>query len=179
MGTSAELLSQQISSVRPRHWRKSRVVRGLEHAELWTGRPPYKDRRLRGAAARGLAYERRVGKYLYRRTRPRANDLRAQLLQGPWIRYEDAHGYGAARPDHVLVQPGLLWIIECKLTHTGAARSQLLDLYLPLCSTIWPNRGVVCIQAAYNSNGASVDMRELDDIYTLPDRDYYVWHWMR
>lgn len=37
----------------------------------------------------------------------------------------------------------------------------------------------MCIEAAYNANGAKVDMRELDDIYTLPDQDYYFWHWMR
>jgi hypothetical protein len=52
-----------------------------------------------------------------------------------------------ARPDAVLLAPGLLIILESKLSWVPDARWELESLYLPLCTTAWPGRDAVMVEA--------------------------------
>ena len=51
---------------------------------------------------------------------------------GPWYQFRDLNGDGWCQPDLVLFGTKSLLVIECKLTWTPEAESQLRDLYVPV-----------------------------------------------
>lgn len=99
-----------------------RIIERLRWAQRGEN-PHTKVSRPRGAKALGLRYERSVGKA-----------LGAGWVAGPWFEYADNHGRGFCQPDFLFhtVQGAL--ILECKLTDTPVAESQLKDLYYPVVS---------------------------------------------
>lgn len=98
--------------------------------------PPFATgpRRLKGMAAKGKAYEGKVGKLLSRTHA--SGDLPGDLWLGPWFRYEDAAGEGLAQPDALLVCDDRIVIIEVKLKQTIAALPQI-RLYGELASAMF------------------------------------------
>lgn len=104
-------------------------IRNLQSAKL-VQQSPWLPSSPRGAKAKGLSFERRVGKFL-RRHFP-------QTLSGQWIEYLDAGEKRHAQVDHLVLSSLRGLIIECKLTHSRSARRQLEKLYLPLLRSIYP-----------------------------------------
>lgn len=75
----------------------------------------------------GLAYERQTAKYLKLRYGTK------NVLHGSWWAYEDAKGASWCSPDIIIDIKGKpLIVVECKLTLTKSADSQLKDLYVPV-----------------------------------------------
>lgn len=77
----------------------------------------------------GLALERVIVKRLSRQTT-------CPILNSVWMRFHDRDGSHLACAD--IVVPEMLIGIEVKRTYTREADAQLLLLYLPLLSRIWP-----------------------------------------
>lgn len=159
-------------------WRRDkgpRVVKGLLEAAL-SPTSPHATVRLFGSQAKGKAYERRLGKELERRLAKGLWD-EAELIKGPWIKFRDQNGPGYAQPDFLILSPALLCIIDAKLTHTEIARRQLLSLYLPLCSFLWPGRLTLCVEVCHNPGTGSGFLVELEDCLA-EEQDLYIWHWL-
>lgn len=67
----------------------------------------------------------------------------ARVISGLWLRFEDANGLGWAQPDILVPEENLL--IECKLSFTEVAESQISKLYAPLVERLWSrNPRLVC-----------------------------------
>lgn len=79
----------------------------------------------RGLPAKGLAYERRFGRWI-------AEKL--PIRSGEWFAFEDVNGPGLAQPDHFAVLPDKILLFECKLTQTPEAWRQIRGLYGPILS---------------------------------------------
>lgn len=104
-----------------------RWVRGLQEVELCDRPAAFgaKPGRAKGAKALGLRFQKVVEKAL-----PAA-------LHGQWIRFRDNNGLGHAQPDILFATPEGLCLVECKLTDTAEADSQMTHLYRPLLSALW------------------------------------------
>lgn len=58
--------------------------------------------------------------------------LRGSYFAGQWLTFADQNGKGFAQPDfYVLGEEGIL-LVECKLSQTDVAFSQMKYLYAPL-----------------------------------------------
>ena len=101
-----------------------RRVAGLQEVSLCDN-PWGKAARAKGAKALGLRFQRTVEKAL-----PAA-------LHGQWLRFKDNNGLGFAQPDIIFASASALHIVECKLTDTSEADSQIKELYLPLLAALW------------------------------------------
>lgn len=101
-----------------------RWVRGLQEVEL-CGSPFGKAPRRSGAKALGLRFQRTVERAL------------PQALHGQWLRFRDNNGLGYAQPDILFATPEALCIVECKLTDTQEADTQIGQLYRPLLAALW------------------------------------------
>lgn len=103
----------------------TRRVVGLQAVEL--GESPWgKAPRPKGAKALGLRFERAVGRAL-----PGA-------LHGQWLKFVDNNGKGFCQPDILFSpRPGVLCVVECKLTDTMEAEGQLKHLYMPLVGKLF------------------------------------------
>jgi hypothetical protein len=129
--------------------KKKRKIKLLKSATLLDLRPekiPEPKPNKRSWAAAGLRYEKQVADYL------RAKYGEEHVLHGPWIDYEDAGGKGLCSPD-VIVLPDdrdFVVVVECKLTVSKAALTELRTLYVPLAESIWPATKVRAVQATHN-----------------------------
>ena len=154
-----DLLAVEISAIRP-------------HA------PP----RLTGLKAKGLAYQRRLGKMLQRLVDTAAATggpwAGSKLLAEVWLRFHDANGPGYAQPDFIIHLPDLAIVIDAKLTHTPLVEPQLFGLYKPLVEKLL---GVpaVCVEAFYNPGvkplGRAQAIEALEELFDF-DTDFYAWH---
>lgn len=104
-----------------------RWIRGLQEVELCERPAAFgaKAARAKGAKALGLRFQRIVEKSL-----PHA-------LHGQWLRFRDNNGPGHAQPDILFATTEMLCLVECKLTDTSEADSQMTHLYRPLLATLW------------------------------------------
>lgn len=101
---------------------RSRIVRGLYHAERLAERPSFIPKgRPRGAAAAGLRYERAFGKA-----------LGGLACRGQWFKYKDSAGDGWCEVDYLIEMATMVAILECKYTWTPAAYAQTELLYRPV-----------------------------------------------
>lgn len=91
-------------------------LRSVEVLEGWPSAVP-QARRLRGARAAGVAYERKFGRFLAK--------LFPAVESGRWIRFADQKGLGLAQPDHFVPLASGVILFECKLSETPQAWSQL------------------------------------------------------
>lgn len=102
-----------------------RVIVGLQ----WVQRaqsPFHGKPRARGTKALGHKFERQVGERL---------KLQGYSpLLGQWFRFRDANGTGFCQPDIMLDLGSCIAVLECKLTDTDGARTQLELLYRPVVS---------------------------------------------
>lgn len=102
---------------------RQRVINDLKWVEAATP-PPFATRsKLKGMAAKGKAYERKVCKMLTRAVLD--GRLSGELWLGPWFKFEDATGPGMAQPDALLVTEERIIIFEAKLKQTSAAEPQI------------------------------------------------------
>lgn len=107
-----------------------RRISGLISASIAPDQSWAKARNVRGTAARGLAYERRVLKYLARQQI--ADGWPCQVIPQPWIRFTDAGGDGLCQSDAILVYADYALVVEIKLRQNDRAKQQLEWLYEPL-----------------------------------------------
>lgn len=83
--------------------------------------------RATGAKLHGLRYQKKVTKLFLGGLPPGL-----KLLDGPWFEFRDLNGPGVCQPDIVLLHEGGGLVVECKLTYTSEALTQLACLYLPV-----------------------------------------------
>ena len=116
-----------------------RVIRGLHWVERCEA-PWQSPKNRRGAKAKGLAYERRVGRALAK-TFPK-------LEHNPWFAFEDSQGRGHCSPDFLLELDGRPLVLEVKLGDVSAGLAKLRYLYGPILR-MWLGReieGVVVVK---------------------------------
>ncbi len=167
-------------------WRGGyRKIVDLEWAELiqpWE-KAPHSPGKLRGTRAEGKAYEHRFGRQIERWTSRRDSPLyEGEIIGRTWIKFEDAHGFGWAEPDHLVLQEDVIWLFECKRTHSTQAEEQLLGLYAPLLAELWPGLAQIRIEVCKNlgaGTGGRIPrrIRSLDDIYER-EQEIYILHWL-
>lgn len=114
----------------------------LQEVEIAKTNPYPKPRRLKGAKAAGIAFERKFHRALPSLLKDSAfekHDIRA----GEWLEYTDRYGKGYAQPDFYLLPPkdsGLAGIIiETKLSLNTRGFFQLEQLYYPLLCKLYPD----------------------------------------
>ncbi len=168
------LLDIKLDTVRaPYHpVRSCRKVRLLERVEL-SSRPNHKPRKYKGAAARGIAFEKSAGKWARKQLAPNVKSWHP----GQWFSFSDINGFGYAQTDYLAVQEHILWIFECKLTYHPVAVSQLNDLYGPLCSEIWPDLTQIRVVIARHlipDSGLPI-IHELSQVFES-DEEIYLCH---
>lgn len=119
-------------------------------SHVWSTDDPFAGRRSRNSAAQraGLAYQRKVGRYL------ESSRKDWILLVGPWLAYSDL---GSRRrfcqPDFILdCGGGLAVVVEVKLRWTPLAWWQLKKLYLPVLSATkkWQTIIPLCISRSFD-----------------------------
>ncbi len=88
-------------------------------------------KRVRGAKAKGLAYERKFGKYL------ETQRLGGKLFPHQWFGFIDANGEGIAQSDYFIRRRDEILLFECKLTQCDLAWDQLNHLYRPLLEMLF------------------------------------------
>lgn len=125
----------------PKGFRPSTAVQWAEfqprgHPPGFTG--------LKGAAARGMAYEKKVQRYFLERYAP--GHQSGIYIPGPWIRFVTADprspGGRWAQPDGFVIDlaQARITIIEIKLKHMQSAWWGLRNLYEPLFRVIFGSR---------------------------------------
>lgn len=147
-----------------------RIIQDLRVAVPCVRRPSYipQARNATGSKAQGLAYEKKVGRWV-RRQWP-------WLTSGQWFEFRDANGKGCCQVDHYLVLPDRVLALECKLTQTEIAESQIQRLYAPVLQAVYekPVVGVqVCKHLACNDPRL---ITELNKAMASPMGDYFIWH---
>lgn len=148
----------------------SRRVKNLAWAFL-SPKPLFQPKRLRGARARGLAYERKVGRHLEQLLAQ--GQLHGRLFSGQWLYFEDDGGPGHAQPDHFIVRPDSVLLLECKLTQTDLAWEQVEGLYSPLLKHLF-NLPVVGVQVCRNLRRADSSL-----VHSPAGlRHGSTWHWI-
>lgn len=120
---------------------KPRHVRGLQAATLEPSGPFPSNRRLRGSAAEGIRYQRKVQDELS------ALDGYGTIHNEPWIRYTDTYGTHWCQPDAVLETYNLVLVTEVKLSlrRFKTAKAQLQSLYRPVLAKIFSKPVVTLI----------------------------------
>jgi hypothetical protein len=98
---------------------------------------PWPKKRLRGAQAAGLRYEKKAAKEIKR--------LFPSAKASPWFEYVASNCSGMCSPDIVLPVNGVVYVFECKLTDTPYAEQQLYGLYMPVAEAFYkkPARGII------------------------------------
>lgn len=110
-----------------------RIIEGLEWAE--PARNPYgkTPKTPRGAKGAGLRFERQVASGI------------TGARTGRWFVFRDANGTGYCSPDIILATAQGLIVLECKLSDTPHAFSQIERLYKPVLQMVFrrPVAGIV------------------------------------
>ncbi len=121
--------------------RTQRRLSGLLQVEACTPPAFSTNQVFKGMAAKGKAYERKVGAALTRMVEDGA--IPGELWLGPWFKFTDANGPGLAQPDALILQDDGVIIVEAKLKQTVAALPQI-ELYGGLAEQLLgvPWRGV-------------------------------------
>ena len=102
---------------------------------------------MRGSRAKGLTYEKKVGRTLKRWQRE--GELAGELLLGPWFSFWDEGGHGYCQPDALIITSSFVFILECKLSFTDFAWPQLRRLYKPVVEKVF-ERPAITIQVCRN-----------------------------
>lgn len=149
-----------------------RMVAGLLTAFL-SEPPRHPVKRLRGAKARGLTFERKFIRFL-KRSLPQG-----VIYPNQWIKFLDANGRGYAQPDVFLLFKERIVLFECKLTENLSAQRQLLHLYEPLLFHIYA-RPVVKIQVCKNlrSGLRRIEISSLPSAIQTKSSSVLTWQWL-
>jgi hypothetical protein len=100
-------------------------LRGLVACSPLPQRPAFipQPRRKRGAKGLGLTFEKRVGLILAR--------FYPEVHSGVWFEFQDMRRRGVCQPDHYVVLANYVLLVECKLSETEDAWTQM-ELYAPI-----------------------------------------------
>jgi hypothetical protein len=96
---------------------------------------------------------------------------------GQWIAFYDAAGIGYAQPDHYIVFPDHVLLIECKLSQKSMAFPQMGRLYAPLLREIYhrPVVGVlVCKKIRYIPDKYWIT--DIQTLFKFDKEEMYTWH---
>ena len=142
-----------------RKWSKSkstcRKIKNLQNA--FYSNLNLKAGKLKGSRAKGLTFERQIGRKVKRR-------VEQTVLLNPWVSFRDENGRGWAQPDIVIEFENHIVLIECKLTQTIKAWDQLCFLYTPLLEFIYKKpilRVQVCKRIKYKIKHEIDSLEEL------------------
>lgn len=130
--------------------------------------------RLRGARAKGITYENKIGKRLKKEAE--SGELFGELRLSQWFSFFDKNGHGYCQTDILVITPSLVFILECKLTYTEWAWSQLRELYKPVVEKVFERPSIVvqvCRNLHYLPSGMIGSLQELID---NPKDGNNVWH---
>lgn len=155
---------------RPHH----RVVVGLDSACKLSSRPEnIPIPRTRGVKAEGRRFEKAAGKMLSRLK------LGGSLESSVWFEFFDANGRGVCEVDHIILRPDRVVVVECKLTQTPRAFSQLERLYLPVVRKIFsqvPVQGVMVCKRLYE---VPTDLAtSWEEVLAMNASIIPTWHWL-
>lgn len=153
-----------------------RVIVGLKFVEACKP-PPFSTgaKKLKGSAAKGIAYEKKVNKALKKWVEEGA--IEGELWLGPWIRFEDENGIGLAQPDAVVRQTDRVLIFESKLKQTKSAIPQLKmygDLLEPLMKV--PPVYIQCFK--FPSYSRDLLWLELPNLDIIEPYEHYCVHFL-
>lgn len=98
----------------------TRIIAGLLEAEACEWPPGIPHSKPRGAKAKGVSYEKALGRAL-----PMAR-------RGQWWAFRDARGAGVCQTDILLERDAWALVLEAKYTWTIEGHEQLERLYLPV-----------------------------------------------
>lgn len=148
---------------------RHRTVKGLRAVKP-AGRMPWPaPRRLKGAMAAGLAYERALAEQF------------PEGLHGQWLEYLDANGLGFAQPDLQWDHGAVTYVLESKLTWVPSARSQLEDLYLPLLRFLYPRRdfrGIIVAKFLTPETPEALVCSDFKSAVLLTRTSLPIFHWL-
>lgn len=142
---------------------------------------PYPEPKLKGRAAEGLRYQKKVHSELAELA-PQG-DLKAS----PWIRFSDTYGTHWCQPDHVLEAWDRVIVAESKLSlrRLDTAVSQLSRLYKPCLEYLFPRKPIIMVVAFKHWIKGDEDpvpmIDELQDLMSAPPKAYtkpYGWHFL-
>jgi len=123
-------------------------------AELRPTGPFADKRKLKGRAAEGIRFQKRVHQRLT------ALGKFGDLHEGPWIRYTDTYGVHWCQPDSLVETNDRVLIVEAKLSlmRLDQAKAQLSKLYQPVVEIIFDKPAVLLV--AFNNWIRLVDGKE-------------------
>lgn len=132
--------------------------------------------KLRGSRAKGITYEKHVGRALTRWQQ--RGELQGEIILNQWFSFTDDNGHGYCQPDIIILTPSLAFILECKLTFTDWAWPQLKHLYKPVVEHVYQRPAIitqVCKHIYYNPPGQIESIQELID---SPKDRLNTWHFL-
>ncbi len=140
----------------------------------WAGRsasPFTKVRASNPAARRGLQYQNRVERELWRHV----HDGKFTALEAnPWFQFKDIYGVANCAPDFLLHSETELTIVEVKLTWVEVAIHKLNDLYNPVVSTALGRPAFPLIICRNLTRASPPAVHSLGDALKSP---YRLLHW--
>lgn len=132
--------------------------------------------KLKGVKAKGRTYERTVGRRL--KDRCASGELPAQLVSGQWFNFCDANGYGYCQTDYYLICEGFIILLECKLTQTDFAETQMRKLYEPILRKVY-GLPVVVVQVFKNIRyHPAAQIKDILDAIEYPRPETLSWHFL-
>lgn len=160
-----------------RNTKPSRVLKGLTSAKITEPPKIYAERpKLKGSRAKGITYERMVGRRLQERINK--GEIPAELVSSQWFSFFDSVGPGYCQIDHYLICPGFIILIECKLTQSDSAPDQMDKLYRPILEMIY-GVPVVCVQVCKNLRKYPPNaIGDITDLVFKPRRGIHTWHYL-
>lgn len=63
--------------------------------------------------------------------------IKAPVIHGQWIEYNDLLSHGFAQVDALVLLRDRILVVECKRTFQPSALKKLQDFYVPLCEAAW------------------------------------------
>lgn len=131
-------------------------VRQLKHATLRDAGPFNSTPKLRGSAAEGIRFQRRVQSRLDRLAHI------GDVLHDQWIEFSDFTGRHWAQLDSAIVSPERVLIVESKLSlsRIETARIQLDKLYRPLCERIFQKPTALLVAFKHWVPGVEIELVE-------------------
>lgn len=108
-----------------------------------------------------------------------AKPLGGEVRSGQWIKFTDYLGTAHAQPDHYIILPGKIVLVECKLKQNTSAEEQLLHLYRPLLENLY-KLPVFTIQAFrhWRFRPNRFEIKSPQDLLDYPREGIFMWHYM-
>jgi len=119
--------------------------------------------RLRGVKAKGITFEKRVGKVL--------RGMFSEVRSGVWFEYHTQTRSGVCCMDHFVVLPSHIILVECKLSEKDTAWAQM-NLYAPLLAAHY-GKAVARVQATRHLR---TGRKLIEDVALAKPDAEHLWH---